>query len=313
MTTDDVAPGREAGSGETEAPGAAGASQPSLSATVITKDAERTLHACLGALGWVDEIVILDSGSTDATEEIARRHGARFHRRDWPGYGIQKQRAVGAARGAWILSVDADELVSEPLARSIRSAVADPGGRSGFEVACHTRFMDAWLGGRGWWTDWKLRLFRKEKGRFTPDPVHEGVRVQGRTGRLRGPLYHDPWRDVEHRLSKDNRYGTLAAVRDYRNGRRAGRLTPLVRAGAWFLKEYLVRGSFVHGQAGAIHAGLVGAYAFQRSVKLREIEHRTRTGSSTDRRTEATDASGGEGRSRLRGGGPLRTEGPEVD
>lgn len=247
---------------------------PTLSATLITLDAERTLDRALAALAWVDEIVVVDAGSTDATLEIAGSHGARCLVREWPGYGIQKARAAREARGEWVLSVDADEVVSDELARSIRSAVADPGGRVGFEMACHTRFMGAWLGGRGWWTDWKLRLFRRDRGRFTRDPIHEGVRVEGPVGRLAGPLRHYPWASVAHRLEKDNRYGTLAALRDYRNGRRARALGPVARGVGWALKEYLLRGGFLHGRAGAIHAALSGAYAFQRASKLWELRRR---------------------------------------
>ncbi len=245
-----------------------------VSATIITFDAERTLERTLGALQWVDEIVVVDSGSGDATLGIARAHGARCLVRDWPGYGIQKARAAREARGEWILSVDADEVVSEELARSIRSAVSEPAGRAGFEVACHTRFLGAWLGGRGWWTDWKLRLFHRDRGRFTEEPIHEGVRVDGPVGRLAGPLRHRPWANVAHRMEKDNRYGTLAALRDYRNGRRAGPLSPVTRGLGWLLKEYVLRGGFLHGRAGAIHAALSGAYAFQRAAKLWELERR---------------------------------------
>ncbi|HSR43546.1 MAG TPA: glycosyltransferase, partial [Longimicrobiales bacterium] len=101
--------------------------KPQVSATIITLDAERTLEGALAALEWVDEIVVVDSGSGDATLEIARSHGARCLVREWPGYGVQKARAARAARGEWILSVDADEVVSPELSRSIRSAVSDPG------------------------------------------------------------------------------------------------------------------------------------------------------------------------------------------
>lgn len=248
--------------------------KPKVSATIITLDAERTLARALAALEWVDEIVVVDSGSGDATLEIARAHGARCFVREWPGYGVQKARAAREARGEWILSVDADEVVSEELARSIRSAVSDPGDRAGFEMACHTRFLGAWLGERGWWTDWKLRLFHRDRGRFTEEPVHEGVRVDGPVGRLAGPLRHHPWESVAQRMEKDNRYGTLAALRDYRNGRRATALSPVARGLGWLVKEYLLRGGFLHGRAGAVHAALSGAYAFQRAAKLWELERR---------------------------------------
>ncbi len=247
--------------------------RPTVSATVITLNADRVLERTLESLSWADEIVVVDSGSTDDTEKIARRSGARFLVRDWPGYGIQKQRAVDEATGEWILSVDADEVVSDALAREIRAAVSEPGDRVGFRVPCWTRFLGAWLGGRGWWTDWKLRLFRKDRGRFNDLRIHEGVQLaDGSVGNLGGPLYHYPWRDLAHRREKDNRYSTLAARKDHREGRRANALTPYLRAAGWFTKEYVIRGGFLHGAAGLIHAGLAGAYAFDRSAKLWELE-----------------------------------------
>lgn len=252
--------------------------RPSISATIITLNAGETLARTLESVEWVNEIVIVDSGSTDRTEALAREHGARFVVREWPGFGIQKQRAVDAAEGEWILSVDADEVVSDVLADSIRAAISTPEDHTGFRVACHTRFQGAWLGGKGWWTDWKLRVFRKDAGRFNELRIHEGVQLRGPSSDLEGPLYHRPWRDLSHRLEKDNRYSSLAARKDHREGRRAGTLTPYCRAAGWFLKEYLLRGAFLHGGAGLLHAGLTGAYAFARSAKLLELRWREREG-----------------------------------
>lgn len=249
-------------------------SRPDLSAVLITKNAERTLERVLESLAWVDEIVLVDSGSHDATEEIARRHGARFLARDWPGYGPQKRRAAEASTGRWILSVDADEVVSPELAASIREALRDPGGNVAFRVHRCTEFLGAWLGSRGWWREWKLRLYRRDRGEFNDEQVHEGISVDGPVGSLDGPLYHYAWRNVTHRLEKENRYATLSAIRDYRRGRRSGALRPYLRAAGWFVKEYLFRCGFLHGRAGLLHAGLTGAYAFQRGVKLHELTRR---------------------------------------
>lgn len=247
---------------------------PPLSAVLITKNAERTLERTLAALGWVDEIVVVDSGSEDATAAIARRHGARFLERDWPGYGPQKRRAAEAATGDWILSVDADEVVSPELAASIREAVASPGNHVAFRMYLCTEFLGTWLGSRGWWRDWKLRLYRSDRGSFNDEQVHEGISVEGPVGSLDGPLYHYAWRDVAHRLQKENAYATLSAIRDHRRGRRSGALRPFFRAAGWFVKEYLFRCGFLHGRAGLLHAGLTGSYAFQRAVKLHELTRR---------------------------------------
>lgn len=253
--------------GEPEAP----IDEPTISATVITLNAEDTLDRALESVAWVDEIVVVDAGSRDATPRIAREHGARLLSRDWPGYGVQKQRALEAAGGRWILSVDADEVVTAPLAAAIRDAVADPRGRAGFRMERHTRFLGAWLGSRGWWRERKLRLFRADRARFEDSPVHEGVIVDGPVGRLEGALLHDPWPSVEARLEKDNRYTSLEAEELFRAGRRPGALGPFGAAARWFVKAYLKRGAILHGTAGLIHAGLEAATAAQRHGKLVEL------------------------------------------
>ncbi len=245
--------------------------EPTISAALITLNVEDTLERTLESVAWVDEIVVVDGGSRDATPRIARDHGARLLSRDWPGYGAQKQRALEAARGRWILSVDADEVVTAPLAESIRRAVADPRGRAGFRMERHTRFLGAWLGARGWWRERKLRLFRADRARFEDLPVHEGVILDGPVARLHGPLLHFPWPTIERRLEKDDRYTSLEAEQLFRAGRRPGALGPFGPAARWFVKAYLKRGAFLHGTAGLVHAGLEAATAAQRHAKLVEL------------------------------------------
>lgn len=256
-----------------------GGSRGRISATIITLEAEGTLERTLESLEWVDEIVVVDAGSTDATERIARAHGAHFHVRDWPGYGVQKQRAVEAASGEWIFSVDADEVVTPALAASARDAVSDPGDRVGFRMIRHTLFLGTWLGSRGWWRERKLRLFRRDRGRVEPARVHEGIRVDGPVGDVEGVLLHRPWRSVAHRLEKYNRYSTLEAQIDFEKGRRCGGLGPLLWAAGWFLKIYVKRGGFLHGRAGLLDAGMIAAYAFQRGAKLNELWRRAEASS----------------------------------
>jgi len=238
---------------------------------MITLDAARTLDRSLASVAWADEIVVVDAGSRDETEAIARAHGARVLRRAWSGFGAQKQRAVEAARGPWILSLDADEVVSPALARSIRERTAEPAGFPAFRVPRHTRFLGRWLGSRGWWREWKVRLFRKGRAHFDGRPVHERLEVEGSVGTLEGPLLHDPWRDMEHRLEKHNRYTTLEARLLFDEGRRSGPLAPFREALRWFVKAYLKRGGFLYGWAGLVDAGIESSVGFQREAKLTEL------------------------------------------
>lgn len=243
-----------------------------ISVILITQNEEENLGRALESVSWADEVVVVDSGSTDRTEEIARAHGARFLHREWVGFGVQKQRALDEATEPWVLSLDADEAVDAGLARAIRRAVADPAGMVGFEVQRVTRFAGAWLGHRGWRRETHLRLFRRDHGRFTPLPLHEGVEVDGPVGRLEGYLLHYSWADIEHQMEKLNRYTTISARERHGRGKRAGALTPFFRGIAWFLKDYVFRGGFLHGRAGLVHAGLFGVYSFVRFAKLWEMD-----------------------------------------
>ncbi len=247
-------------------------SAPRVSVILITHDEERNLGRALRSVEWADEVVVVDSGSTDRTEEIAREHGARFLHRDWEGFGAQKQRALEQATGDWVLSLDADEEVGPGLRDSILEAARAPGDRVGFEVRMVTRFAGGWLWHRGWRRETHLRLFRRDRGRFPPRSLHEGVEVDGPVGRLDGYLFHYSWTDIAHQVDKMNRYTSLSAGERHERGKRAGALTPFLRGVAWFLKDYLARGGFLHGRAGLVHAGLFGIYSFVRFAKLWEMD-----------------------------------------
>ncbi|MFV1959560.1 MAG: glycosyltransferase family 2 protein, partial [Planctomycetota bacterium] len=186
----------------------------SLSACVITKDEERNIGACLDSLAFCDEIVLVDSGSTDRTRELARHQGARVIEADWPGMVAQKNRAVLAARHDWVFCVDADERVSPRLQASIREAFAEeePVGVAGFRMAWKTVYLGRPVhsdrgGGR-----WELRLFDRRRGRWVGAEPHGHVEVEGPTKHLEGPLLHHTVRDLAHHVEKMNPYTDAAAA-----------------------------------------------------------------------------------------------------
>lgn len=245
--------------------------RPRLSVLIITLNEERLLDRVLDGVRWADEIVIVDSGSTDATEAIARRYTRHFHVREYVGEGEQRRRSLELSTGEWILYVDGDEVVSPELADSIRQAIADPRGRAGFRMRLHTRFLGRWFGTRGWRKEWKTRLFHRERGHFSPARVHSGSVVAGPVGTLEGALLHYPYRDVEHLAAKLNRYSTVMAVSAVERGRRGSAPGAVIRGGARFFRDYLLGGDFLYGGAGLVRSAMNGTYTFLKYAKQWEL------------------------------------------
>jgi glycosyltransferase involved in cell wall biosynthesis len=248
---------------------------PRLSVLIITLNEERLLERVLQSVAWADEIVIVDSGSTDRTEEIARRYTDRFFVRPYPGEGEQRRRSLELSSGEWILYVDGDEIVSPELAASIRAAVRDPRGRSGFRVRLHTWFLGRWFGTRGWRKEWKVRLFRRGEGYFSPVEIHSGAVVKGAVGTLKGALLHVPYRDLGHFVEKMNSYSGRMAAELHRKGRRSTPAAATIRGFARFLRDYIAGGDFLYGGPGLVRAAISGYYTCLKYAKLWEME-RTR-------------------------------------
>jgi cellulose synthase/poly-beta-1,6-N-acetylglucosamine synthase-like glycosyltransferase len=243
---------------------------PGLSVLIITLNEERLLERVLESVRWADEIVIVDSGSTDRTEEIARRFTNRFHVRAYVGEGEQRRRSLELSTGEWVLYIDGDEIVSPQLAASIRRAVATPGPIAGFRVRLHTWFLGRWFGSRGWRREWKVRLFRRDRGHFSPVEVHSGSVVDGPIGTLQGALLHVPYRDLAHMVEKMNSYSTRMAAELWQKGRRSSPGAALVRGLSRFLRDYVAGGDFLYGRAGLVRATVIGYYTFLKYAKLWE-------------------------------------------
>ena len=242
-----------------------------LTVAVIALDAEAQIRELLASVAFADEILVVDSGSTDATVDIAQAHGARVIRRDWLGFGRQKQFAVSSARNDWVLCLDVDERVSPALAQSIRQALA--GGRcNAWRMARRNRFLGAWLSHGEGYPDWSLRLFHRAHASWSNDEVHEAVLTTAQVGRLEGDLLHDSAESVATYMAKQNRYTTLHAEALYRQGVRAGYaklfVNPLVR----FLKFYVFRLGFLDGGPGFAHVVIGCSNTFLKYLKLIELE-----------------------------------------
>jgi glycosyltransferase involved in cell wall biosynthesis len=241
-----------------------------LSAVIITLNCARALSDCLDSLAFADEILVVDSGSTDGTVELAEAHGARVIQQDWLGFGPQKQFAVEAARHDWVLCVDSDERVSQALRASIVSALAQPAFPAYRFPRCN-RFLGRMLRHGEGYPDWSLRLFDRRQARWSDDPVHEKVLTQGAVGRLKGDLLHESAETLETYLTKQNRYTSLAAANMAERGKQAGwgkiLGSPLLR----FFKFYFLRLGFLDGLPGLIHILIGCGTAFAKYAKLLEL------------------------------------------
>ena len=247
-----------------------------LSVAVITLNAGRQLDACLQSVAFADEILVVDSGSTDATLEIAQRRGARVLRQDWLGYGGQKRFAANQAKHRWVLSIDADERVSDALRESIQNELKAPRFQA-YQMPRRNRFLGRWLRHGEGYPDFSLRLFNREHANWSDDPVHEKVVAGTAVGRLKGDLLHESESGIADYIAKQNRYTTLQAEALHARGKRAGVLrlvfSPLFR----FIKFYFLRLGFLDGLPGLIHILIGCQNSFYKYAKLLELE-RNKTG-----------------------------------
>ncbi len=246
-----------------------GAQPAKLSAIVITRDNEPTISRCIESLRFADEIVVLDSGSVDATVRICRELDAIVDTTsDWPGHGLQKNRALDRATGDWVISIDSDEWVTPALRTEIERVIASPGLYSAYAIPRRSSFCGRFMKHSGWWPDYVLRLVRRGAGRFTEDAVHERLAVKGRVGKLREPIMHEAVVNLDQMLVKMNAYSSSSAAARHREGRRATILTAIMH-GAWtFIRTYVLRLGFMDGREGFMLAIANAEGSYYRYAKL---------------------------------------------
>jgi glycosyltransferase involved in cell wall biosynthesis len=239
---------------------------PRLSAIVITRNEAANIGACLDALAFCDERIVVDSGSTDATVEIARGKGARVEFHDWPGFGPQKNYALSLATGDWVLSIDADERVTHELADAIKTAVVNASA-DGFEFPRLSSFCGRQMHHAGWFPDYVLRLFRRGKARFDDAVVHERVICDGPVQRLKPPLMHFAVSKLEDALSRVDRYSTASADALVASGRRVSFVSGIGHGLYAFLRTYLLRAGFLDGAEGFLLAVANAEGSYYRYMK----------------------------------------------
>lgn len=242
-----------------------------LSVTVITRDESAHIAAALESVAWADEIIVVDSESTDDTVAIARRFTDHVVVRPWPGYVEQKNYAASLATGDWILSLDADERVTPELASEIKMLLSSQPPSQGYQIPRVTWHLGRWIRTTDWYPDLQLRLYDRRRARWTGKYVHEGVTVEGQTGSLRGELQHYPFRDISDHLATIDRYTTLAARQMNESGRRAHMTDLLFQGPLAFLRNYIVKSGASDGAVGLIVSAMNAYYVFLKFAKLWEL------------------------------------------
>lgn len=249
-----------------------------LSAILITKNESNNILDCLNSVKFADEWIIVDSGSSDDTVAKARSFGATVIETDWPGFGPQKNRALDAATGDWILSIDADERITPELADEILHVIHSPDPADAYEILRKGWYCGKFMNHGDWSKDFVVRLFRRGAAFFTEDKVHERLVVNGKTKRLGSTMLHYSFMNFSQVLQKIDSYSDLSARQKYQQGKKAGVGTALGH-GIWaFIRCYLIKGGFLDGGQGLALAisNAEGSYYRYLKIWLLRQEEKTR-------------------------------------
>jgi len=245
---------------------------PKVSVYVIAYNNEATIRACLKSVaGWADELIVVDSHSTDATEAISREFTDHIYQHDFHGFGQLRNEAVAHATHDWVLSLDTDEVATPEVKDEIRRLLAAGPTADAYFVPRKNYFLGRWIRHCGWYPDYRQpQLFRKNKLRYRDEVVHEGAEVDGTTGYLREHVLQYPFLDLDHYLAKQDRYSALMAGRMVEAGRRFHAYQLVTHPSFTFLKMYVLRAGFLDGMPGLILSGLYAYYTFIKYAKFWE-------------------------------------------
>ena len=248
----------------------------SISAIIIARNEEENLSRCLQSLKWVDQIVVVDSGSTDRTVEIAKAHGAEIFVEEWKGYAIQKNSALQKARGDWVLSLDADEELSAEAQDEIRDIIRkDDSLMQAYALRRKVHYLGKWIRHGDWYPDHVVRLWRRSAGKFEGGRVHESLRIQGAVRCLRSEILHYSYRNVEDQKARIRKYAELWA-QDRFEGKQPFRWLDLcLRPPLRFLRAILLKSGWLDGWRGWLIAWLCAQEVYRKYRNLRELERRS--------------------------------------
>jgi glycosyltransferase involved in cell wall biosynthesis len=222
---------------------------------------------------WVDEIIVLDSDSTDETVSICRQFTPHVFETDWQGFGVQKQRALEKATGDWVLSIDADEIITPGLRTEIENAISQ-NQHDALLLPRLSSYCGKFIKHGGWYPDYILRLFRRELGHFTDDVIHERVIVEGKIGKLTTPILHESYRDLSEVLEKVNSYSSLNAQKLFEHGAKSSLSKAIFRALWKFIQTYFIKAAFLDGQHGLMLAISSAESVYYKYLKLLELQNK---------------------------------------
>jgi glycosyltransferase involved in cell wall biosynthesis len=242
--------------------------KPTISVVIIAKNEEHDIRDCLESVAWADEVIVLDSGSTDSTLKIAKEYTNKVYSSvDWQGFGIQKNRVLTYASSDWILSLDADERVSDALRQEIQNAIQSKNIFI-FKMPRLSSYCGRFINHSGWWPDYVIRLFKRGKATFSNDLVHERLLFEGNANKLTEPLIHITYKDLNEVIVKINHYSDLGAKNSYQKGKH-GSLTSAITHGVWaFIRTYIFRAGFLDGAEGFMLAVSNAETTYYRYLKL---------------------------------------------
>lgn len=245
-----------------------------LSATIITFNEENNLRMCLDSLkGLVDEIIVVDSFSTDRTCDVAKEYGAVVVQQKFNDFESQKNTAHSLATGEWVISLDADEYLDEELKEAIREELKDPKA-VGYDFFRLNSINGHWIHYSGWEKDIKLRLVQRATSKWIGGYVHEVLSVEGKTQRLKGKLMHHSYLNLDHLFKKNNQYTTMEAQRDYEKGKR-GRLLKLVTRPPWeIVRVFILKKGYKDGFYGFAIAASRAFYVLSKEAKMLSLENK---------------------------------------
>lgn len=243
-----------------------------LSAVIITFNEEANIGAALQSVAFADDVLVVDSGSTDATEAIVKKHGARFLSHRFEGYAAQKNWALDQCEHDWALILDADERITDPLQKEIQAVLQNPADFKAFSIGRNNYFMGRRVRYSGWQKDRVIRLIHREHARYAQTLVHEAMEVQGRIGDLRQKMDHFTYRDLDSYLEKSWKYATLSAQDRLQRGTRVTAYHLWFKPVWGFTERYILKRGFLDGKVGLIIAMQHASYLFNRALKLWRLQ-----------------------------------------
>ncbi len=245
-----------------------------ISAVLIAQNEEKRIGAALASVAWADERLVVDGGSRDTTIEICREQGARVEEHPFTSYSEQKNFALDRASNDWVLSLDADEKISDSLADEIRSLRRAGFKAAGYRIPRANFYLGRYVRSTAWYPDHQLRLFDRRRGRWEGKYVHESVHLDGPVGKLEGEILHHSYEDVNDHVKRLNHYAELAARQMFETGRNRSLSAAIVLPPLIFLKNYVVKGGFRDGSVGLVVSSMNAFYVYLKFIKLWELDRK---------------------------------------